>query len=281
MEKLLLEKHRKRFFAYQKKKFRNDLKRELEVQGLEVEFDSGFLATNILIGNKKANNVLIAHYDTATNMAILYPFIKLFGLFYANIIISLFLLLLLFTGHYNLIMLFSLFLFLGLLIPNRYNFNDNSSGVISVLEFAIANKDNDDFLYVLTDNEEKGLIGALRLRKYLTKNNLLGGKKFLNIDCVATGEQIIVAAGSKNSYADEVYAKMTNNAKLKLKVSKSISSDHLVFKNQGAMLTRVDKALLTNDIYIKHIHTNKDREYHLEYMDYVQEELRNIYRLND
>ncbi len=259
MKKLLLEKHPRRFYRRQKERFKLDLTKELRKHGYEVKEQKSLLGKNIMFGNENAPKVLMAHYDTATNMGLLYPFIKLLGLYYANVAIIIVMLWWLVVGYANLILIFTGIMFVGLLIPNRYNYNDNSSGVIALLIHAINNQDNSDYLYILTDNEEKGLFGAIALKRYLKKNKLLANKQFINIDCVAHGDELVIASSTNSSFINIVHKKLTGKYQYTTKIGKIISSDHLVFGKQAIMITRVNRALIKKDMYIEHIHTNRDK----------------------
>ncbi len=73
---------------------------------------------------------------------------------------------------------------------NRHNANDNTSGIITVLELlsAIPEDQRDQVCFVLFDLEEAGLVGSAqhrKLHKDATENQIV-----LNLDCVGNGDII-------------------------------------------------------------------------------------------
>lgn len=111
--------------------------------------------------------MLTAHYDTATNMASVYPLMKLFGARVGQfcLLLPIFLVFSLAPQYYFQLMSFILVILgVSLLFANRYNYNDNSSGLLTISEHVKANRESDKLFYALTDNEEKGLFGAKALR---------------------------------------------------------------------------------------------------------------------
>ncbi len=74
--------------------------------------------------------------------------------------------------------------------PNRHTANDNTSGVVTLLETALAMPDDlrDQVCFVFFDNEERGLLGSTgfaKTYKHARKNTLL-----VNFDCVSDGDSI-------------------------------------------------------------------------------------------
>lgn len=73
---------------------------------------------------------------------------------------------------------------------NRHNANDNTSGVVAVLEIARTLPENQRsrVCFVLFDLEEAGLIGSASYRK--THKKAVSGQLVLNLDCVGDGDYI-------------------------------------------------------------------------------------------
>ncbi|MCI5774095.1 MAG: M28 family peptidase, partial [Erysipelotrichaceae bacterium] len=161
---------------------------------------------NIIIGNiEKAKIILTAHYDTCAWL----PFPNL--CFPTNLWMMLlynFFIILLFIAFITILRLglwaFNIDEFLidiiadmAVLIiiyatifgyPNKHNANDNTSGIITLIEMIDHFKDHEDIAFVFFDNEEKGLIGSSRLNKqHFTKAKLI-----INYDCVGDGDHILV-----------------------------------------------------------------------------------------
>lgn len=74
---------------------------------------------------------------------------------------------------------------------NRNNANDNTSGVITVLETARAmpREHRDKVCFVFFDMEEQGLIGSAAYR--LKHRKETGKQTVLNLDCVGDGDHIL------------------------------------------------------------------------------------------
>ena len=89
-------------------------------------------------------------------------------------------------------------LFLMLFGPaNKHNANDNTSGVVTLLETAIAwpEEKRSDVCFVLFDLEEGGLVGSASYRKaHKTASN---NQIVLNLDCVGDGNEIMLVPTGK------------------------------------------------------------------------------------
>ena len=89
-------------------------------------------------------------------------------------------------------------LFLMLFGPaNKHNANDNTSGVVTLLETAIAwpEEKHSDVCFVLFDLEEGGLVGSASYRKaHKTASN---NQIVLNLDCVGDGNEIMLVPTGK------------------------------------------------------------------------------------
>ncbi len=262
MEQLLFTKYANRFSPLKKKKFRAAMIKELETIGYKPIVHKSLLGNNIYFGNIDSKYVFTAHYDTATNMRILYPFMHLFGARYGQLLllVPIIIIMLFFPKFYiPLVGSFGLLLFIGLLIPNKYNYNDNTSGVYTILKHAKENKDNDNFFYALTDNEEKGLFGGKMLHSYLKKNKRLKHMFNINIDCVGTGDRFLLASLNQNNYLSQAVESASEITAVDWISSKLLASDHILFGNKGIMITKVNKAKFGSDVYIPNLHTNLDR----------------------
>ena len=80
--------------------------------------------------------------------------------------------------------------FIPMMIPNKHNVNDNTSGVATVMSIARM-VNNDKVAFILFDNEEKGLLGSKTFNK--KHSEVLKDKLIVNFDCVGNGDQIIFA----------------------------------------------------------------------------------------
>ena len=193
----------------QKEAFRQDVTSWLEHLGYEVHTEKGsFGSRNLVIGNPQSSKFLVtAHYDTCARL----PFPNLitpcnFWLFLLyQIFVCAVLLLpaaaigavagwLLHSsgmGYY----LFSILLWAELLLvligpANPSNVNDNTSGVVTLLELAgsLPPESRKNVCFILFDLEEAGLIGS---SSYQSKHKKETARQLvLNLDCVGEGDEI-------------------------------------------------------------------------------------------
>ena len=199
----------------QKEAFRQWLAGELTGMGYTVAVEKSALAKNVVVGDpEKAKVVYTAHYDTCAVLpfpnfitprnlgwyllyqcAIVVP-ICIFGISaeVATILFWKFVLgmtcpVYVATGvMYAVLLLFSWWLIDG--PANKHTVNDNTSGVLTLLEIASALPEElrSEVALVFFDNEEKGLFGSSAFaskHKKVKKNTLL-----VNFDCVSDGDYI-------------------------------------------------------------------------------------------
>ena len=193
----------------QKEAFRREVSAWLQNLGYEVRTENGsFGSRNLVIGNPQAAKFLVtAHYDTCARL----PFPNLitpcnFWLFLLyQIFVCAVLLLpaaaigtaagwLLHSpgmGHY----LFSILLWAELLLmligpANPSNVNDNTSGVVTLLELAgsLPPESRKNVCFILFDLEEAGLIGSSSYQSKHKKET--AHQLVLNLDCVGEGDDL-------------------------------------------------------------------------------------------
>ncbi|MFA7435279.1 MAG: M28 family peptidase [Bacilli bacterium] len=253
-----------------KSNFREYLKSKATKYGLEYNiFPNSFASKNVVIGNlKKAKFVLGAHYDTPPRMpAFLMRSILFFNilsfLFVPFVIIILILL--------ELPIIIAPLIYLGLLlylmgfgIANKFNYNDNTSGVLTLLAI-MAKHGSNDVAYVFFDNEEKGLIGSLQMALILRKLGHYQPRKkiFINFDCVGRGN-VFGVASFKNKRVAQDLIDLSNNKDtsglsfVHRKASRFEASDHFSFRNWNSLgimcYNRKRKKYV-----LKNIHSHKDK----------------------
>ena len=164
---------------------------------------------NLIVGDVKTAKVICtAHYDTCATMFILpnfitplnkkvyycYQFVLSFGLIGLAFLLGILLDIITFgvisasTGY--LLMLFLIFFQLMMGYRNPKNYNDNTSGVVTLLELLESVEDREKIAFVFFDNEEKGLLGSGAFRKkYASK---VVDKVLLNFDCVGDGDTLLL-----------------------------------------------------------------------------------------
>lgn len=200
----------------QKQAFRDAVQGYAKELGYDCAVEKGsFGSHNIVIGDpERAKYLVTAHYDTPARMFVpnlITPCNVITFLGY-QIAVALLLILpaiglgiLVGALTHNpvlgeLIYLAALVLAMWLLMfgpANPSNANDNTSGVVTVLEIArsMPQLHRDKVCFVLFDLEEAGLIGSSSYRKAHKKasNNQI----VLNLDCVGDGNEIIFFPGKK------------------------------------------------------------------------------------
>ena len=195
----------------QKQQFRDSVQSYLKTIGYDSTIEKGNMgARNIVFGNSKTAKYLItAHYDTPAGMPFpnlvtpcsILPFIgyqilttvAIFGFAFIPV------LLLVLAGVDKVIAsqvwAIALYAIIALMLigpANKNNANDNTSGVVTVLEIArsLPESYRDQVCFVLFDLEEAGLIGSAayqKAHKKYTSNQLV-----LNLDCVGDGNEIVM-----------------------------------------------------------------------------------------
>ena len=200
----------------QKQAFRDAVTAYAQELGYPVQVEKGSMgAQNVVIGNAATAEYLItAHYDTPAGMLLpnfLTPCNLLTFLGYQIILTVVMMvpslvigyLVNLLTDSFDVAYLVWYVLFLGTLVlmmagpANPHNANDNTSGVVTVLEIArtLDETCRGKVAFVLFDLEELGLIGSSAYRKAHkaeTENQVI-----LNLDCVGDGNEIVLFPSKK------------------------------------------------------------------------------------
>ncbi|MDE6589328.1 MAG: M28 family peptidase [Oscillospiraceae bacterium] len=195
----------------QKEAFRAWLCGELEAAGYAPTVEKGFAARNVVAGDPdKAQVLLTAHYDTQPVLPVpnfitpRNPFF--FVLYQVVIVLPLFIALAVVEG---VLISFAPEAVLWWLMPlasmgiciffmwwildgkaNKHTANDNTSGVLTLLETALALPagHRDRVCFVFFDNEEKGMLGSAAFAK--KHKNVKKNSTVLNFDCVSDGDSI-------------------------------------------------------------------------------------------
>ena len=266
----------------QKMAFRAAVQSYAESLGYPVSVETGtFGACNLLLGDpEQAKFLVTAHFDTCAGMPIpnfitpcnlplfLLHQLALTGLFAAVYLCAVNGFILLFEDHRFsslLALLCVAFLVLWMLIgpANKCNANDNTSGVVTLLEIARTFPENQrhKVCFVLFDLEEAGLIGSACYRK---KHKEATDKQLvLNLDCVGEGDHLLMFP---TKYLKENRKRLTSLymacgyfGKKSLRVYEEsryvYPSDQMHFPyGVGICALRKHKKLL----YLSRIHTKKD-----------------------
>lgn len=252
-------------------------------QRYSINVENGsFGCRNIVIGDpEKADYLITAHYDTCAWM----PFPNLVTPFnlLAYCIYQLFILLVLFVvtmvagiligwcigsdmiGYWIGYALYWI-LWLGLMFgpANRHTANDNTSGVVTLLEIMTSLPENmrNKVCFVLFDLEEAGLIGSAAYRK--AHKSATSRQLVLNMDCIGDGDEIYLIPGRKLRKQEKIMDRLEsltgNWGKKSLAVHRKgfsiYPSDQLNFPNGVAIAAFKRNKIF--GLYYDRIHTHLD-----------------------
>lgn len=193
----------------QKQAFRADVTQWLQGLGYSVREEEGsFHSRNLVIGDpQRARYLVTAHYDTCARL----PFPNLITPcnFWTFLLYQIFICLMLMLpalavgglagyllhsfdiGYFLFVVLLWAAIVLMLIGPaNTSNVNDNTSGVVTLLEIAksIPELHRKNVCFVLFDLEEAGLIGSASYKKKHKRE--IPNQLVLNLDCVGEGDDI-------------------------------------------------------------------------------------------
>lgn len=193
----------------QKQAFRADVTQWLQNLGYPVcEEEGSFHSRNLVIGDpQRARYLVTAHYDTCARL----PFPNLITPcnFWTFLLYQIFICLMLMLpalavgglvgyllhsfdiGYFLFVVLLWAAIVLMLIGPaNSSNVNDNTSGVVTLLEIArsLPELHRKNVCFVLFDLEEAGLIGSASHKKKHKRE--IPNQLVLNLDCVGEGDDI-------------------------------------------------------------------------------------------
>ncbi len=275
-----------------------------------TEHKDFFKCRNVVVGDPSAPYVITGHYDTpgcngfllgtsklvgqtGANIVMLLLYLPVFGLFsIATELVGRLIMLL--TGKMDSIMmpseevgsltvgpvatvvsmlLFYVGLILVMVIKNKNNRNDNTSGVLGVLECARLAVDDPELrkkcCFVLFDNEEWGLVGSAQHAAWLRKNGInTANQVVINLDCIGVGEKLVAAFARKpkNNAKRVIDALNKEGCDITVKRSSIIyMSDHANFRS-AFMLSYMRKSLI-GALYIPNIHSPKDKVCDIEQVE--------------
>lgn len=282
----------------QKQKFRDAVQSYSEAQGYSVHIEKGSLGTrNIIIGDpENAKYLITAHYDTCARMLIpnfITPCNFFMFLGYQLLLTIVIILLGLLTGLAAAVpfsLVYAMFtdslagavVFGASVIPelsylgiwfilammllgpaNKNNSNDNTSGVITLLEIMRSMPENQrhKVCFVLFDLEEAGLIGSASYRKKHKKAT--DSQIVLNLDCVGDGDHIMLFPTKKLKQNENMRCLMykccgyfgKKSVELHEKGFSVYPSDQANFP-YGVGICALHKG--KSGLYLGRIHTNKD-----------------------
>lgn len=195
----------------QKEQVRAAVRSYVESLGYTYQEEPGsFSSRNVVLGDPEGAEILItAHYDTCAHLPfpnLITPCNLLLFLLYQLLLVAVLLAVVFgvsiglgillqspmagIAGYYLLLIALVWFMLCG--PANRNNANDNTSGVVTVLETAASLPPDlrDKVCFVLFDLEEAGLVGSSSYRK--RRRKAIGRQWMFNLDCVGDGDEILL-----------------------------------------------------------------------------------------
>lgn len=200
----------------QKQAFRDSVQSYVESLGYPVSIETRrFGPSNVVIGNPDTAKYLVtAHYDTPAALPLpnlITPCNVWTFLLYQFVIVGMFVLAAIIPGILAGILMndpefgsvigmavYWVLLAMMMVGPaNKSNANDNTSGVVTVLETArsLPEEFRDQVCFVLFDLEEAGLVGSSAYAKKHKKE--IKNQFVLNCDCVGDGDELMMFPNKK------------------------------------------------------------------------------------
>lgn len=248
---------------------------------LQVEESGLIRSRNIVIGDvDSAKVVLGAHYDTCARMPfpnMIAPRNMLFTLGYSLLMSAPFLVLMMFCLAFlnslndmfllnywiSFVVMMAVMLYVMMLgKPNQHTANDNTSGVITLLELlsGLDEQQRAKIAVVLFDNEENGLLGSSQFNK--NHKEVMKEKLLINLDCVSDGDHMLLLrnkpAGKR--YDDQLRQSFVDTENMTLHMEKASTthypSDQKNFPIHMALSSMKKHKLI--GLYMDRIHTKRD-----------------------
>lgn len=175
-----------------------------------------------------------------------------------------------------------LLMFVPMIVKNKNNRNDNTSGVIGLLTIAEIVAQNpelrDKCCFVFFDNEEWGLLGSAKYSAWLKNNGYdVTRSMLINLDCIGVGDKLVIASVNFRNKTSKLLKKEFKQLGVKAIRKKSMMiymSDHASFKG-GVMLAKTKRSAI-GPLYIPNIHTGRDTECDLDAVSTLCEQITDI-----
>lgn len=234
---------------------------------------------NIVIGDiNNCKYVFTAHYDTPPTMLFIPNFLTpknifmfiMYQLFMTAIMIG-FAFLLAFLGTLiGLDVLVGYFVGLFLCLfqmmygyPNKNNYNDNTSGVVTLIELylSMTKEERAKCVFIFFDNEEKGMQGSSAYnKKYKT---IMEEREVINFDCVADGDYLMLIHNKVSEETLNIISTDIDSEEKHIVISEAkkaiYPSDQKKFKHNVGVAAFHKKKII--GYYIDRIHTMFDTNF--------------------
>ena len=274
-------KQKTKFISYLKERLKNSDYSDDDIK-IEKAGKWIFKSRNIIVGNPETSDIIVtAHYDTCavspvpnlifpTNivMYLLFQLLLTFLIFFTAWVVSIpFILFFENPLVYSSIFSIVVILLLNQMMfgyPNKHNANDNTSGVIALINILenLPKEKRNRICVVFFDNEEKGLFGS---SFFEAKHRIKKSKLLINLDCIGDGNHILMMP-KKQAKQDKMFIRLNElmeneapkyNMVYKMKIAKPLMfpSDQAHF-NKGVGICTLKKSII--GLYAGRIHTPFD-----------------------
>ena len=158
---------------------------------------------------------------------------------------------------------------------NKHTANDNTSGVITLLEIyqSLSPLQRERVCFVFFDNEEKGVIGSAQFRKKYKK--IIIEKLLINFDCVSDGDYFLLAISKKANQKYHVpIAQAFPSASGKYVLLENLKKVYYPSDQSGFPIAIAVAALKCKKpfgYYLDRIHTNRDTVFDESNIAYLAE----------
>ena len=248
---------------------------------------------NLVIGDPQTAKVILgAHYDTCARLPFpnfITPKRPLLAIAYSLLIVIPYLLLVVALNlllrrfpatadiHY-LVSVVAYGIFMGLMLSgpaNRHTANDNTSGVITLLEIyqKMDPQIRKSVCFVFFDNEEKGLLGSAHFRKKYKKR--IKDTLMVNFDCVSDGDYFLIGISKKANQKHHVaIARAFTPTDKKQVLLENLKKIYYPSDQAGFPLAVAVAALKRKKpfgYYMDRIHTKRDTVFQEENIQYLTE----------
>ena len=248
---------------------------------------------NLIVGDvSSAKVILTAHYDTCAKLPFpnfIAPKNKLLSLGYGTLIAIPFLivtavlevLLIQWLKNELVALCLSYFFMFSTMFwmflggkPNPHTANDNTSGVVQLIEImsALTEDQRKQVAFVFFDNEENGLLGSAYFAK-LHKKDGMKEKLILNYDCVSDGDNFlfVISKTAQEQFGEALASAFPSTEE---KISEIVSSKKAMYpSDQKHFTTSVAVAALKNHprfgLYLDKIHTKHDTNFDERNIEYL------------
>ena len=293
LSKTILETWQIRKTKKQKSDFIAFLQKELGEESVRVEQAGAFRSRNIVLGDVDAAEfILAAHYDTQPVLPfpnflppkniplyIGYSLLITLGFFAVEFLIGFVMAWLSVPSEIAFLICYGTLIgILALMFvgpANKHTANDNTSGVITVLEAYADESIRRRAAFVLFDHEEVGLLGSAAFAK--KHKAALKTKPVINLDCVGDGDTVMLILNKKAQvYADALTEAFPpaerKSARIESSKNTLYPSDQLNFP-VGIGVAAFRRAPVVG-YYVSRIHTPKDTVMEEENVQFILEGIR-------